>query len=255
MALTGGNFGRVDVMDFDGSNRRVLFESKPRHVFSVSWSSGITGDERIAFSHGKSFQGANSIVNVETISPDGSNHQSLTKDEGNNAFPSFSPDGSQLVFRSGRDGNKNLYIMGSGGKRVRRLTQGEWIDTMADWSPTGEWIAFSSDRDKNFEIYVIRPDGTDLRKLVGGNVRHNHPHFSPDGQWIVFTTQRAGLSAETVSLPRQPQPYGDLFAIRLDGTGLVRLTHNAFEEGTPEWSPSNVETPSQERKPQENHEF
>ena len=39
------------------------------------------------------------------------------------------------------------------------------------------------------------------------------------------------------SLPHQPQPYGDLFAVRLDGTGLIRLTHNGFEEGTPAWGP------------------
>ena len=255
LALTGGNFARVDVMNFDGSNRKVLFESQPRHVFSLSWSSGQSGPDRVAFSHGKSFQGANSIVDVETIAPDGSNHASLTKDQGNNAFPSYSPDGSQMVFRSGRDGNKNLYIMNVDGSDVRRLTQGEWTDTMANWSPTGEWIAFSSDRDKNFEIYLIKPDGTDLRKLVGGNVRHNHPHFSPDGKWIVFTSQRAGFSAETVSLPRQPQAYGDLFAVRLDGTGLARLTHNGFEEGTPEWSHARIASPSSDSKPSEPHEF
>ena len=53
----------------------------------------------------------------------------------------------------------------------------------------------------------------------------------------MFTSQRAGYSAEEISLPRQPQPYGDLFAVRLDGTGLLRLTHNGFEEGTPAWGP------------------
>jgi hypothetical protein len=53
---------------------------------------------------------------------------------------------------------------------------------------------------------------------------------------VVFASRRAGYSAEEVSLPRQPQPYGDLFAARLDGTGLVRLTHTPFEEGTPAWT-------------------
>ena len=43
--------------------------------------------------------------------------------------------------------------------------------------------------------------------------------------YVVFTSRRAGFSAEEVALPRQPQPYGDLFLIRLDGTGLTRLTH------------------------------
>jgi hypothetical protein len=28
-----------------------------------------------------------------------------------------------------------------------------------------------------------------------------------------------------------------LFVVRLDGSGLLRLTHNGFEEGTPAWGP------------------
>jgi Tol biopolymer transport system component len=120
---------------------------------------------------------------------------------------------------------------------VRPLTEGPWTDTMPDWSPTGEWIAFASDRDGDFEIWLVHPDGTGLRKLVAGGGRNNHPHWSPDGRWIVFTSKRAGYSAEEVSLPGQPQPYGDLFAVRVDGSGLIRLTHNGFEEGTPAWGP------------------
>jgi Tol biopolymer transport system component len=109
---------------------------------------------------------------------------------------------------------------------------------MCDWSPTGEWIVFASDRGGNFEIWLIKPDGSGLHKLIGGGGRNNHPHFSPDGRWVGFTSQRAGYSAEEVSLPHQPQPYGDLFAVCLDGTGLLRLTHNGFEEGTPAWGPA-----------------
>jgi Tol biopolymer transport system component len=116
---------------------------------------------------------------------------------------------------------------------------------MCDWSPTGEWIAFASDRDENYEIWLVRPDGSDLRKLIGGGGRNNHPIFSPDGQWIVFTSQRAGFSAETVSMPNQPQPYGDLFIVRLDGDGLTRLTHNAFEEGTPAWGAERGHAPAE----------
>lgn len=171
-------------------------------------------------------------------------------DVGNNAFPSVSPDGKQLVFRSGRSGNKNLYLLDAvngetdGVDGIQRLTDGEWIDTMPSWSPDGELIAFSSNRHDPgnptvFSIYLIRPDGTGLRRVhVADDVdreRINHVCFSPDSKWLLFTANFGGVSAEPVSLPNHYQPYGDLFICRLDGSGLTRLTCNAYENGTPAW--------------------
>ena len=244
LALTGGSFGRIDVMNSDGSERKTIFEGKRRSLFGMSWSQR---PERVAFSHGVVFGKSGARVNIIAAAPDSEESETLTSETGNNGFPSYSPDGKQIVFRSGRDGSKNLYIMDRSGANVRRLTSGKWTDTMSDWSPTGEWIAFSSDRENNFEIWLIRPDGTGLRKLIGGGGRNNHPHFSPNGKWIVFTSQRAGYSAEEVSLPSQPQPYGDLFVVRTDGTGLLRLTHNGSEEGTPAWASPTTIKPSEER--------
>jgi Tol biopolymer transport system component len=235
LALTGGQFAQLDVMNVDGSERKRLYQARHRGLFSTSWAHH--GDH-IAFAVGGVFQGPQGDVDLLTVRPDGSGVKNLVPETGNNGFPAFSPDGKRLVFRSGRDrAAKNLYLMNADGTAVKRLTQGKWTDTMCDWSPDGKWIVFASDRDGNFEVWLIRPDGSGLRKLVGGGGRNNHPHFAPDGGWVVFTSQRAGYSAEEISLPRQPQPYGDLFIVRLDGTGLLRLTHNGFEEGTPAWGP------------------
>lgn len=232
LALTAENFGRVDVMKTDGSGRKTIFQSKRRTLFGMSWSEPPA---RVAFSHGVVFGEAGARVHIIATAPDSKEVRTLTEDTGNDGFPSYSPNGKQIVFRSGRDGAKNLYIMDRDGSNVRRLTAGKWTDTMCDWSPTGEWIAFSSDREDDFEIWLIRPDGTGLRKLIGGGGRNTHPHFSPDGTWVVFASQRAGYSVEEVSMPSQPQPYGDLFVVRTDGTSLLRMTHNGTEEGTPAW--------------------
>ncbi|MQL05697.1 hypothetical protein EI015_26875, partial [Escherichia coli] len=89
-------------------------------------------------------------ISVDDVDQNNNNNvKRLTLDGKNNAFPSLSPDGKWIVFRSGRSGHKNLYIMDAvHGERngLRRLTEGPWTDTMCNWSPDGEWIAFASDR-------------------------------------------------------------------------------------------------------------
>jgi hypothetical protein len=52
------------------------------------------------------------------------------------------------VFRSGRDGNKNLYIMPTMGEGAGliRLTEGPWDDTMPGWTPASGFIVFASSR-------------------------------------------------------------------------------------------------------------
>jgi hypothetical protein len=34
-----------------------------------------------------------------------------------------------------------------------------------------------------------------------------------------------------------PQPYGDLYVMRADGTDVRKLTDNQYEDATPAWLP------------------
>ncbi|KAJ4727890.1 tolB protein-related [Melia azedarach] len=255
----------IKVVKSDGSKRWTL--NKDRIAFYNSWSP--TEKHIIYTSVGPIFGSVKATVQIAHISFDPSNlkdnHEEipcdikvLTREEtGNNAFPSCSPDGKFLVFRSGRSGHKNLYILdavnGEFNSGIRQLTDGPWIDTMPSWSPKGDLIAFSSNRHNPenvnaFSIYVVEPDGSGLRRIhvaapEGSNEvnreRINHVCFSADGEWLLFTANLGGLNAEPVSLPNQFQPYGDLYIVKLDGSGLRRLTCNAYENGTPAWHPGN----------------
>jgi Tol biopolymer transport system component len=222
----------IAIMNADGSDHRRIWTG-PTDLFSLTWSHA--GD-LLAFARGGYFRSAKVAIDIATIRPDGKDLKVLIDGDSNNGWLAFSPDDKHIVFRSGRSGSKNLYIARSDGSDIRRLTEGNWTDTMCRWSPTGEWIVFASNRDGDFHLWLIKPDGTGLRKLFGG-ARHNHPHFSPDGKWVVFASGYAGTSAEAVSLPRTDEPFGELFLIALDGTGLIRLTHNGSSEGTPDWGP------------------
>lgn len=250
----------VTIVKSDGSNRWKLI--KDRIAFYNSWN---PADKNVIFtSVGGIFQPANSTVQIARITFDASKldpHRAdipnvdvkiLTKEStGNNGFPACSPDGKSVVFRSGRSGHKNLYIMDAvigefDGGYIRQLTNGACIDTMPSWSPDGELIVFSSNRHDpsnpvTFGIYIIRADGSGLRRVhVEGSSdvdmeRINHVCFSPNGEWLLFTANMGGVTAEPVSLPNQFQPYGELFVVRLDGSGVRRLTLNGYENGTPAW--------------------
>ena len=50
----------------------------------------------------------------------------------------------------------------------------------------------------------------------------------------MFSSARAGFKDERL-LSETPQPYGALFIIRADGTGLSQLTDNKWEAGTAVW--------------------
>ena len=61
--------------------------------------------------------------------------------------------------------------------------------------------------------------------------------WSPDGSRIVFASTRMGFKDE-MTYTDAPQPYGEIFTMRADGSDVQQLTDNQWEEGTPAWQPS-----------------
>jgi Tol biopolymer transport system component len=224
-------------MNANGSKRSVLFHDAERSALCAVWSP--QGD-RIAFGIGGFFQAAlnrRAVADIAVMRSDGTGLKTLTDGSGNYGFPSWSPDGQEIVYRSSNEGKSNLLIMRIGNSEVRGLTTGSNKDNFPAWSPTGDRIAFTSDRDGDYEIYSIRPDGANLKRLTQRPGNDAHCSWSPDGQWIAFTSARGGFKDEAALHPYNPQPYGDLCVMRADGSDVRILTDNQYEEGTPSWVP------------------
>jgi TolB protein len=216
----------VEIMSDRGSDKRTLFQREGFSAYSASWSP--SGDE-IALSVGRYFRAPGlPSAQIALIRPDGSNFRLVVDDKLNNGFPSWSRDGSRLVFKRG----KQLVTMSLADRTIAPLTDGTHYDNFPQWSPTSDLIMFTTDRDGDFELYTIRPDGTDRRRLTNMKGNDAHSSWCSDGNWIVFSSARHGFKDEMALYDGVPQPYGEIFAMRADGSDVRQLTDNKWEDAS-----------------------
>jgi len=176
----------------------------------------------------------NGGAQVAVLNADGSDFHVVTSGPNNNAFASFAPDGKHIVYRTEGPGGEGLLIMDLEDHSVKVLTKG--YDNFPTWSPRGDLIAFMRRIDGFFQILTIHPDGSDLKQLTHVKGNEAHMAWSPDGERMLFTSSRMGFKDE-VLLINNPQPYGEIFVMRSDGTGVEQLTDDQWEEGAPAWQP------------------
>jgi len=114
---------------------------------------------------------------------------------GNNSYPSWSPDGTRLVFTSDRDGQKDIYIADWDGTNQRRLTYNAGNDDNASWSPDGQRIVYYSEQDSlnrnpSAELAIISANGGTPQIITSYGGRNTTPRWSPDGSKIAYSTNR-----------------------------------------------------------------
>jgi TolB protein len=219
---------RLAIMDQDGANTRYLSDGRsivltPRfsptrqEITYMSYESGEpqvyllqieTGQRELV---GK-FPG---MTFAPRFSPDGQKViMSLLRDDGNsNIFamdlrsrnttrltnesaidtsPSYSPDGSRVVFTSDRGGQPQIYVMGADGSGQTRISFGGGSYSTPVWSPRGDLIAFTKQTGGEFQIGVMKTDGSGERILSSGFAQEG-PTWAPNGRVLMFFTQGAGV--------------------------------------------------------------
>jgi len=224
------------IMNTDGSGRSVLFSNSEKSALGPVFS---PNGASIAFAYGRFFQSifGPAIADIAVIKSDGSGLKLLTDGTGNCAFPSWSPDGRQIVYRVSSPSKGGLFITDLETGMTHALTPESSHDNFPAWSPKGDRIAFTRFSEGDYELYSVKTDGTDLKRLTNQPGNDAHCAWSPDGEWIGFTSARGGFKDESLLHPHNPQPYGDIYVIRADGSEIVQLTDNWAEEGTVGWGP------------------
>jgi Tol biopolymer transport system component len=252
IAFSSGESGDYEIwtMNADGSNRKKItsrqgLDTLPR------WS---PDDTKIVFTSTFREEGTYHLsYEICMVDSDGSNFVRLThgthtfqcdtktehKGESHcscgeegvawNNVPTWSPDGSKILFASNEEGDPekaSLYTMNIDGTNRKKLGLIAGIEgSQPDWSPVTNKIVFTrKTADKN-EIWLIDagspfPEWT-AKKLTYNNYNNQNAVWSPDGKQIAFMSDQYGID--------------NMFIMDADGNNLHRLTNSTVEEIHPTW--------------------
>lgn len=179
---------------FSGSRGIGGHPTPPRTFTQLTFSEGLDSFPALA-PDGKSIayvatHGSRRHIYVQRV--EGRVAIDLTgKSASDNSEPAFSPDGSQIAFRSERDGG-GIFVMGALGESVRRLTD---FGHNPSWSPDGTRIVIStvgvdltpySSSGQNGELWLIDARTGAKRRLTQSAVDAVQPAWSPHGFRIAF---------------------------------------------------------------------
>ncbi len=206
----------VCLMDFDGHNRTKLTNHRSI-VISPAWS---PDGKTLIFT---SYRDKNPDVFLRELFY--GREKKVSHRKGLNIAPDWSPDGKKIVLTlSQDDGNSDIYIINSDGKKVSRLTSNWANDVSPCWSPDGKKIAFVSNRSGTPQIYIMEVRTRKVRRLTFEGSYNTTPAWSPKGDKIAFTGRRDGTFA--------------IYTINTDSSGLNQLTFNSGSNESPSWSPN-----------------
>ena len=193
VAYTSYKEGKPNLFVMDGNGGRDLRADREEGMKLGSyWLSGNT----LVFSHTSGRYSTIYSMNVET-----GERKVIMRKDGILASPSFSPDGSKMVFVSDMYGTAQVFIRDMASGDVKRLTYSGNYNSAPAFSPKGDLIAFVAKFEGSFEICTMRPDGSDQRVLTNGNGAVNDsPCFSPCGRYIIYSSRNGGKSTINLML-------------------------------------------------------
>jgi Tol biopolymer transport system component len=170
----------------------------------------------------------------------------LTKNEGIDAQPSWSPDGKRLAFAriaglGTEDARWAIVVMSADGDSEVEVARAPALGTYVSdpaWTPDGSKIAFSREsvsgdsfEQARFGIFQVAPNGGGARKLLDDG---SEPAWSPDGGRLAFTSTRDHFGR---SCFEECTTSREIYVADADGSNERRLTTSRADDRSPAWSP------------------
>ncbi len=138
------------------------------------------------------------------------------------------PEAGTIAFWRAQKDRCAVFTIGPDGTDLRRITRWEsFADCGAPptWSPDGTRLAFYA----RGAVWIMSSDGTQRRRLASASYPESGgpgPSWAPDGRRLAFGRN-----------PDAHRLASAIYTVRVDGTGLRRLTPERFAEA-PAWSPN-----------------
>lgn len=157
--------------------------------------------------------------------------------------PRWSPDGLKIavgVWQPG--GYKDIWVLDSGGKKLREVTNDRAIDGSPAWSPDGKYLYFSSDRTGIYNLFAYEFDTGKLFRVTNVLGGAFSPCSSRDNKKLVFTDYSArGYDIHSVDIEqaawKAAAPYQDAYP-------AVEYEDRTFETSTRPYSPLRTLAPT-----------
>jgi Tol biopolymer transport system component len=198
------------IVNRDGSHLSELWAAHTGGGASYpAWS---PDGEVIAYTSGHGTERYINLLDVAT-----SQVTRLTPPGASNEHLSWSPDGTQAVFRRfapTRGTEYGIYRMeadGSGAVQLLAATVDRAVIRDPAWSPCGVRIAFAAGNSDRLGIHLMDSDGSNISVLTDAGGDDLGPAWSPDCSKIAFSSDRGGTPS-------------DIWIVNADGSGLRRLT-------------------------------
>ncbi|MCC6220981.1 MAG: PD40 domain-containing protein [Deltaproteobacteria bacterium] len=145
---------------------------------------------------------------------------------GNDTYPSWSPDGTEILYESDESGNLEIYIARSDGSNVRNLTRNPATDKNPHWSPDGKRIVFTSSRlGKGENLFIMNTDGTQPLAITNNSNRNSVPKWSPRGNEVIYSTDSYW-------------PGWDIVLYEIEGKRSMRMTNGYNSFCRADWHPN-----------------